>query len=926
MKGHFDNHCHTMYSNVSLSADSIIRPEQLLERAKALGLKGVAITDHAVISSHVKVLQYYLNKCKEDESWKDFTLGLGEEIYLCENGRSKETAQRGQRYPHCIVIAKDEIGHRQLRQISSKAWDRSFTLFVRRVPSWYSDLEEAIGNDKGHLIVTSACVGGILRNAFDNNKSEEDAKKILDWMQEWIGDDFYLEIAPAEYPEVIEYNKWIIELSKKYNIKLVFACDAHYLTKDDFKVHKAYLQSKEEERETESFYKYTYLQDDEEARKHLSYVSDELFTEMVNNSHEMANSIKSYDLFSPQLVPHLDDDRINNSVWKEQINECRVNPKHEYINKYVASESEDDRYFIYLVLNKLKELSLSKEKQTEYLERIEKECLEYWLTSERLGQTISSYILMVREIERIMWEEANSLVGIARGSAGSTLVNYLCGLTQMNPLEQGIYLPEWRFIHHSKVELPDVDVDSEASKKELIRAKLKEKAMRTGGDAVAICTFGTEGPRSAVLTAARSYGLTPDEGQYISSLIKQERGFSWSVTDCYYGNKDKDREPVQEFVEAMDKHPGLLEIVLGLEGLVSRSGIHACFASGTLVLTSKGYKDIEDIEAGDFVYTHKRRYRKVLSTFVNYNGDNNKLIEFSGPNILKPIVTTFNHPFYVKRNGEVKWLEADKIEEDDELYLPQEDKWFQLECKRLVPGETWVYNLEVEEDNSYTANGVAVHNCGINVLNHPIYYNNALMRAPNGTETTQFDLGDSDYMGGLKMDCLTVEALDKIHTCMDLLMQDGYMEWQGSLRETYNKYLHPDALDRTTLEMWKLIAENKLIDAFQMDSTVAKQSLAAIKPSTIPQLAQLNTLMRLMPEKGQKTPVEEYVEFKEHPEKLRGDIYKLNATDEEKKILYEFMKPYGGVLDSQESAMLAVMLPFTNYDVPHANKIRKIIA
>ena len=455
MKGHFDNHCHTMYSNVSLSADSIIRPEQLLERAKALGLKGVAITDHAVISSHVKVLQYYLNKCKEDESWKDFTLGLGEEIYLCENGRSKETAQRGQRYPHCIVIAKDEIGHRQLRQISSMAWDRSFTLFVRRVPSWYSDLEEVIGNNKGHLIVTSACVGGILRDAFDNNKSETEAKEIIDWMKEWIGDDFYLEIAPAEYPEVIEYNKWIIELSQKYKIRLVFACDAHYLAKEDFQVHKAYLQSKDEERETESFYQYTYLQDDEEARKHMPYVSDELFAEMIKNSHIMANSIETYDLFSPQLVPHLDDDRTNNSVWKEQINECRVNPRYEYINKYVASESEDDRYFIYLVLNKLKELSLSKEKQEEYLERIEKECLEYWLTSERLGQTISSYILMVREIERIMWEEANSLVGIARGSAGSTLVNYLCGLTQMNPLEQGIYLPEWRFIHHSKVELPD---------------------------------------------------------------------------------------------------------------------------------------------------------------------------------------------------------------------------------------------------------------------------------------------------------------------------------------------------------------------------------------------------------------------------------------------------------------------------------------
>lgn len=790
MKGHFDNHCHTMYSNVSLSADSIIRPEQLLERAKALGLKGVAITDHAVISSHVKILQYYLSKCKEDESWKDFKLGLGEEMYLCENGRCKETAQKGQRYPHLIVIAKDALGHRQLRQLSSKAWERSYVLFVRRVPSWYSDFEEVIGDEKGHLIVTSACVGGILREAFDN-KSEREAEKIIEWMQEWFGEDFYLEISPAEYPEVIEYNKWIIELSQKYNIKLVFACDAHYLTKDDFKVHKAYLQSKDEERETDEFYLYTYLQDDKEAREHLPYVGDELFAEMVENSHRMADSIETYDLFSPQIIPHLDDDRYQNPVWEEQIRECRINPKYEYINKYTASESEDDRYFIYLVLNKLKELELPEEKLNEYLERIEKECYEYWLTSERLEQTISSYILMVREVERIMWEEAGSIVGISRGSAGSTLVNYLCGLTQMNPMEQGIYLPEWRFIHHSKIEVPDVDVDAEASKKDLIRAKLKEKAMSTGGDAVAICTFGTEGSRSAVLTAARSYGLTSDEGQYLSSLIKQERGFSWSISDCYYGNKDKDREPVKEFVEAMDKYSGLLEIVLGLEGLVCRSGIHSC---------------------------------------------------------------------------------------------------------------------------------------GVNVLNHPIYYNNALMRAPNGTETTQFDLGDSDYLGGLKMDCLTVEALDKIHTCLDLLMQDGYIEWQGSLRETYNKYLHPDVLDRTTPEIWNLIAENKLIDAFQMDSTVAKQSLAAIKPVTIPQLAQLNTLMRLMPEKGQKTPVEEYVEFKEQPEKLQADINRLDATEEEKKILYDFMKPYGGILDSQESAMLAVMLPFTNYDVPHANKIRKIIA
>ena len=81
-----------------------------------------------------------------------------------------------------------------------------------------------------------------------------------------------------------------------------------------------------------------------------------------------------------------------------------------------------------------------------------------------------------------------------------------------------------------------------------------------------------------------------------------------------------------------------------------------------------------------------------------------------------------------------------------------------------------------------------------------------------------------------------------------------------------------------------------------------------------------------MPEKGQKTPVEEFVEYQEHPKKLKEDIYNLNATTEEKDKLYEFMKEFGGVLDSQESLMRAVMLSFTNYNVDEANKVRKTVA
>jgi DNA polymerase-3 subunit alpha len=446
---------------------------------------------------------------------------------------------------------------------------------------------------------------------------------------------------------------------------------------------------------------------------------------------------------------------------------------------------------LYLGLMKLHEMNLPQEKKDQYLERLEQELTECWLVSERLGQSISSYLLMVRNIIQIMWDKAESLVGISRGSAGVMLINYLIGVTQMNPLEQGIYLPHWRFLERNKIELPDIDVDSEGRRRPVVLQKIKEAAQADGGDSTCVCTFGTLGTRSAILTAARGLGIDVDVAQYLATMIPQERGFLWPLKDCIQGNPEKDRKPIKQLIEEFRKYPGFLEMAKAIEGLVCQMGIHAC---------------------------------------------------------------------------------------------------------------------------------------GLVVFNVPVYTYNAMMKAPNGTEVTQFDLGDTEYMGGLKMDCLSVEALDKIHTTLDLLLADNMIEWQGTLKSTYDKYLHPDVLDRDAPEMWHKIWRNEIIDIFQMDSTVGKQSLSLVKPESIPQMAAVNSLMRLVPEKGQKTPTEEYVIYKQHPELIKKEIDDLVATDKEKEILYEFMKQYTGVLESQESAMLAVMLPFTNYDVPHANKIRKIIA
>lgn len=921
-------HAHTDFSNTRL-IDSIIKIPNLIDVSHELGMGAIACTDHEFLGGHLKALEHLKKRQDEnpeDESWQNFKVILGNEIYLCRNGLSKDTVQKGERYPHFILLALDDEGHRQLRELSSRAWERSYMMFLKRVPTWYSDLEEIVMPNQGHIVANSACIGSQLGIWFLNGETDK-VEEFLNWCLKVFGEgNFNLEMAPAAYEEQIAYNKFLVELHNKYKIPLVIATDAHYPRPEDYPIHEAFLKSKEEERETADFYKYTYLMSSDEIYELMSYLPKEIITEALENTIQIANRVQEYNLYHGQVIPRLPDGR-ENSNFEYYLQTSHINPKYEYINKYVHSDYEDDRYGVFLVLDALKKRELSGERLERHLNQIELELEEMWVVSDKIKQRLMSYFLTIKVIVEKIWSEVGSITGAGRGSGPASVVCNLLGISDGDPLEQGFDLWFYRFIHRERAELADWDFDSEASRRDDITQMVYKMCKDIGGDSVSVCTFGTEGSRSAVLTACRGMGLSNDVGQYLSSLIGQNRGFSYSLEDTYYGNPDKDIPQSEDFKREIDKYPGLFKTACTISGLITRLGQHACISGGSQILTLDGYKNIEDVEVGDMVLTHKNRYRKVLNTQVNYIGPNEKLVEFSGKNIFKPIITTKNHPFYTRQNGETKWIEADNLNEDDEIYLVLEDKWFKIDCKRLVPSKTWVYNLEVDEDNSYTVSGIAVHNCGRLLYNGNVFDMNALATTPNGTRVSQFDLGDSEKMGSIKYDFLSTDALDKIHSCMNLLMKDGYIEWQGSLRETYNKYLHPDVLDRATPEMWDMLNKGKIISAFQMDSIVAKQTLASIHPSSLLELAATNSLMRLVPEKGHKSPAEEYVEYKKNPQKLKDEIYALNGTDKEKEILYNYLKKYNGVLESQENMMQITMIPeFTNFSFSDASKLRKIVA
>lgn len=155
-----------------------------------------------------------------------------------------------------------------------------------------------------------------------------------------------------------------------------------------------------------------------------------------------------------------------------------------------------------------------------------------------------------------------------------------------------------------------------------------------------------------------------------------------------------------------------------------------CFVAGTLVLTQEGYKPIENVKVGDMVLTHKNRYRKVLKVGNKVSLD---LYEITG-DAFDTIICTGNHPFYIRRNNgdlfsQPEWLAAELLTKETYVGIPKtifdskdinadgtiiidNTMWCQLKSRKALLGE-WaiVYNIEVEEDNSYTANGAIVHNC-----------------------------------------------------------------------------------------------------------------------------------------------------------------------------------------------------------------------
>ena len=782
-------HNHSDYSNIRIR-DSINKISELVEYANELGHTAIATTEHDFTGQYIK-FQEAIQKVKEKNP--NFKGILGNEIYLVRNGLNKDNFKAGiDRYYHFILLAKDREGVKQIQEISTKAWLRSYMARgMRRVPTYYQDLYEIIENNKGHIIGSTACLGSAIDTQLLKYRDSND-ENLMNKIENWIikidnifgHGDFYFELQPSHNKDQIYVNKKLIGLSKKFNIKYIITTDSHYLKKEDRKIHKAFLNSQNGEREVDEFYATTYLMNTEELESYFSYLTEEELQLAYQNINEIINKCEEYDLRKPLKIPELKWNNHNKEIEK-YYEYSKLMP--ELKNFYNSQDKADNELVWALIdgIEKHKDLQCD-----EAYNELNENLKITWKSSEVNKAHWSAYFLNLQHIIDVCWE-AGSIVGCGRGSGVGFLLLYALDIIQINCLKEKTKTYMWRFLNPDRVSPLDVDFDISGIKRSIILNAFRKEY---GEDRVAnVATFGTEQSKSAIQTACRGLGLDVELGLYISSLIPADRGLTRTLSQCYYGDEEKDFKPIKQFVDEMNKNPQLWEVAQKIEGLINRSGIHAG---------------------------------------------------------------------------------------------------------------------------------------GIIFVDEPFTESTALMRAPDGTICTAYELHNAEAVSLIKYDALSVEAMDKIQTCIDLLCEYGYIEKKNTLRETYESVVGIYNLERDNQKMWNMVWNHEISSLFQMEQQSGIQGIKLIKPKSVDELATLNSVIRLMAqEKGGETPLEIWAKYRKNINLWYDEMRQYGLSDEEIKWLANYPDITDGIAESQECLMSLIQHPkLGGNDLNFADTARKAIA
>ena len=501
-------HNHTYYSLL----DGYGSPKEMLDRAKEIGLKAFAITEHGNVYSHI-----YFDLIKKD--YPDIKMIYGCELYECEDITVKD---KDNKYFHLICLIRNEQGRKDLNKVITKS---NFEGFYFKPRCTVEDIKPYADN----FVISSACLASKLAR-------ESDFEKCIEYVNEYkeAFPYFFLEMQSHSHQDQCSYNQKILELSKRTNTPFIITTDSHAPKKEDLYYQDKLIQigrkSSNNDKnaiENSEVYEGCYMQSEDEIHEIMdSQIGYENVCLGLENTNKVADLIENVDMpfQKPQLptFPLPDGYRDNNEfLW------------------HLVRQGWKDRGYD----------NLSEDEQ-----QVRRTRLNYEMgIIHSMG--FDGYFLFVWDFIKAA-EKLGIEVGKGRGSAAGSLVCYCCHITDIDPIKYGLIFE--RFLNPERVGLPDIDTD--VGNRDAIIDYLVDKY---GEERVCqIINYSYITPTVAITDVGKILGFPYNQMQKLSQKFTFDK---WD--DCMKANPN--------LLTDNPQYADLFDIAKHLSGRVKTVSIHA---------------------------------------------------------------------------------------------------------------------------------------------------------------------------------------------------------------------------------------------------------------------------------------------------------------------------------------------------------------
>ncbi len=503
-------HVHSHYSLLT----ALPKIEDLLAQAKEYGMTALAITDTSALYGAVE----FQTKAK-DYGIKPI---FGAEMHVCKDLTSKNNTAEDRRRSQIVLLVKNETGYKNLMKIISVAQLDGFYYKARADKKLLREHSEG-------LIALSGSLQGEVPSEILYGNYERAKLAALEYQDIFGSGNFYLELGPHfENENQMAVNQGLVQISRETGIPLVAAVDAHYVKKEHAEVQDILLCIRDNKK-----------------------VSDHERFSMMSLDLSLRSPEEMNQIF------HDFPEALENTEKIAAACDFKIHTGENHLPEFPLPEGKTaDEFLRELCHSGLAKRFGEAPLGDEYATRMDYEL-------EVIKKTgFASYFLIVQDF--VNWAKNNGVVvGPGRGSAAGSLVAYLTGITNLDPIKYNLLFE--RFLNPERISMPDVDMDFADDRRDDVLNYVRSKY---GNDHVAqIITFGTMAARAAVRDVGRALGFPYDFCDKTSKMIPMFTSITKALEEV--------PEFKQWYASSTDAKK-LIDTAMKLEGLCRHASMHAC--------------------------------------------------------------------------------------------------------------------------------------------------------------------------------------------------------------------------------------------------------------------------------------------------------------------------------------------------------------